>query len=93
MKPDVEDQKLRNYVDQLFKGVENPRRTGDGTTMDAIRHELRTGETVHDRRHVLKGEETLRGLERWLRQNPEASTSDRDLARGLADEIRKALQS
>ena len=93
LKPDVEDQKLRNYVDQLFKGVENPRRTGDGTTMDAIRHELRTGETVHDRRHVLKGEETLRGLERWLRQNPEASTSDRDLARGLADEIRKALQS
>ncbi|MBL0749276.1 WXG100-like domain-containing protein [Nocardioides baculatus] len=92
-RPDVENQKLKNYVDQLFKGVDNPRRTGDGTTMDAIRHELRTGETVHDRRHVIKGQETLRGLENWLRNNLDASTSDRDLARKLAAEIREALDS
>ena len=92
-KPDVSDPKLSNYVDQLFKGVDNPKRIGDGTTMDAIRHELRTGETVHNRRHVIKGGETLRGLERWLRQNPDAPTSDRSIARKLADEIREALQS
>lgn len=92
-KPETNNQKLRNYIDQLFKGVDNPRRVGDGTTMDAIRHELRTGETVHNRRHVIKGEETLRGLERWLRDNVNASASDRALARKLADEIREALQS
>ena len=89
----MSDPKLSNYVDQLFKGVDNPKRIGDGTTMDAIRHELRTGETVHNRRHVIKGGETLRGLERWLRQNPDAPTSDRSIARKLADEIREALQS
>ena len=93
LKPEAENQKLRNYVDQLFKGVENPRRTGDGTTMDAIRHELRTGETVHDRRHVIKGQETLRGLENWLRNNLDASASDRALAQKLTDEIREALSS
>lgn len=92
-KPDVDDPKLRNYVDQLFKGVDSPKRFGDGTTMDAIRHELRTGETVHNRRHVIKGEETLRGLERWLRQNPDASPDDRRIAQQLAAEIREALQS
>ena len=92
-RPHVEDQKLGNYVDQLFKGVDNPGRTGDGTTMDAIRDELRTGETVHNRRHIIKGEETLRGLERWLRQNLNASTSDRAIARQLADDIREALDS
>lgn len=92
-RPDVEDPKLTNYVDQLFKGVDNPKRFGDGTTMDAIRHELRTGETVHNRRHVIKGEETLRGLEKWLRQNPDASVGDRRVAQQLADEIREALQS
>lgn len=92
-RPDAEDPKLTNYVNQLFKGVESPKRFGDGTTMDAIRHELRTGETVHNRRHLIKGEETLRGLERWLRQNPDASQSDRRVAQQLADEIREALQS
>lgn len=92
-RPGVEDAKLSNYVEQLFKGVQNPRRFGDGTTMDAIRHELRTGETVHNRRHILKGEETLRGLEKWLRQNPGAAPADRAVARQLVDEIREALQS
>ncbi|MDZ5660641.1 hypothetical protein SFC79_02595 [Nocardioides sp. S-58] len=92
-RPDVEDPKLNNYVEQLFKGVDNPRRTGDGTTMDAIRHELRTGETVHNRRHIIKGEETLRGLEKWLQNNPHAPASDRSLAQKLASELREALAS
>lgn len=92
-RPDVSDAKLQNYVNDLFKGVEKRSRIGDGTTMDAIRHELRTGETVHGRRHVLKGEEILRGLTRWLEENAHASAADRDLAAQLADEIRRALNS
>ncbi len=93
VKPDAADPKLHNYVDQLFKGIDNPRRVGDGTTMDAIRHELRTGESVHHRRHIIKGQETLRGLENWLRNNLDASSSDRELSRKLSDEIREALRS
>ena len=93
VKPVSHDPKLQNYVDQLFKGVDNPGRVGDGTTMDAIRHELLTGGTVHNRRHVIKGEETLRGLERWLRNNADAAASDRSLAQKLVVEIREALQS
>ncbi|NPD03760.1 hypothetical protein HN031_03560 [Nocardioides sp. zg-1308] len=61
--------------------------------MDAIRHELRTGETVHNRRHIIKGEETLRGLEKWLQNNPHAPASDRSLAQKLASELREALAS
>lgn len=90
-RPEVEDAKLNNYVNDLFKGVDNPHRFGDGTTMDAIRHELRTGETVHNRRHVVKGENILRGLERWLRNHPEAPSSDREIAMQLARELREAL--
>lgn len=90
-RPEVEDAKLNNYVNDLFKGVDNPHRFGDGTTMDAIRHELRTGETVHNRRHVIKGENILRGLERWLRNHPEAPPSDREIAMQLARELREAL--
>ena len=91
--PSVSDPKLNNYVTDLYKGVDNPRRVGDGTTMDAIRHELRTGEAVHNRRHVIKGDNILRGLERWLRNNPHAPASDRDVATQLVHELREALSS
>ena len=92
-KPDVGDAKLQNYVNDLFKGVTHPSRTGDGTTMHAIRHELATGETVHNRRHIIKGQEILRGLEKWLLRSQEASPSDRAIAQRLAQEIREALNS
>jgi len=92
-KPQVSDPKLKNYVDHLFKGVAQANRTGDGTTMDAIRYELATGLTVHNRRHIIKGQEILRGLEKWLLRNPEASSTDRATAQRLAQEIREALHS
>lgn len=92
-RPRVEDAKLQNYVVDLFKGVTNPHRTGDGTTMHAILSELATGQPVHHRRHIIKGEEILRGLERWLRRNPDAASSDRDIAQRLVQEIREALSS
>lgn len=90
-KPEVEDQKLSNYVDQLFKGVAQPNRTGDGTTMDAIRHELASGDLVHGKDHVRKGRDILRGLERWLRTRHDVSPSDRQVAETLAEELRGLL--
>ncbi|NYE35620.1 hypothetical protein F4692_000724 [Nocardioides cavernae] len=90
-KPDVDDPKLSNYVDQLFKGVSQPNRTGDGTTMDAIRHEIASGDLVHGKDHVRKGRDILRGLERWLRTRDDASQTDRETARALADELRSLL--
>jgi hypothetical protein len=88
--PRVEDAKLKNYVDHLFKGTVNEKRIGDGTTMDAIRSEIATGLDTHGKLHTTKGSQILRGLEKWLRQHPEAS-SDRDLAQSLADELKDAL--
>lgn len=90
-KPEVEDQKLGNYVDQLFKGVVQPNRTGDGTTMDAIRHEVANGDLVHGKDHVRKGRDILRGLDRWLRTRQDASPQDREIAQTLADELRGLL--
>ncbi len=92
-KPDVSDSKLQNYVNDLFKGVTHPNRVGDGTTMDAIRHELATGLSVQNRRHIIKGQEILRGLEKWLLRHPEASSSDRANAQRLAQDTREALNS
>lgn len=89
--PGVDDPKLTNYISNLFKGVTRPDRVGDGTTMDAIRHELATGEAVHHRRHITKGRETLRGLESWLRTHQDASRQDRRVAEDLINELQEAL--
>lgn len=90
--PSTIDAKLGNYVTNLFKGVSRKDRIGDGTTMDAIRHERATGLPTQGKMHTIKGEETLRGLETWLRTRPDASPSDIAVARQLVSELKDALR-
>jgi len=90
-RPPVSDPKLSNLVDNLYKGVDSPGRAGDGTTMDAIRNELRTGRPTSGKFHITKGRESLRGLQNWLRRNPGASDADRSVAENLMDQLHDAL--
>jgi RHS repeat-associated protein len=89
--PSVGDRKLRNYVEDLYKGTSNPRRVGTGTTADAVRHELATGQSVGGKFHIQKAQDTARGLRNWLRSNPGADPHDRLVARSLYDELVDAL--
>jgi hypothetical protein len=91
VRPTVEDPKLRNFVDAVYRGVDNPHRVGDGTTADAVRHERSTGTEVHGRNHETKARETVRGLNNWLRKNPDASASDRGTAEAMRDDLQQAL--
>ena len=91
-KPQVSSTKLLNYVDNLWKGTTNPNRVGDGTTMDAIRNEIATGVPTGGRMHTIKGQETLNGLNNWLRRNPDAPAHDRLVAQSLADELTEVLR-
>lgn len=90
-KPKVSDPKLQNYVDNLYKGTTNPARVGTGTTADAVRNELATGQPTGGTFHSIKAQETINGFERWLRTNPGASYSDRLVAQSLLDDLRSAL--
>ncbi|MDQ2700951.1 MAG: hypothetical protein M3Y23_06450, partial [Actinomycetota bacterium] len=90
--PQVGSEKLQNYVNNLYKGTDNPNRVGDGTTMDAVRNEIATGLPTAGRFHLMKAQETLNGLNKWLRQNPDAAHSDRLVAQSLADELKRALE-
>ncbi|QBX56092.1 hypothetical protein EXE58_11865 [Nocardioides seonyuensis] len=92
-KPEVQDVRLKNYVNNLFKGTHNQSRVGDGTTMDAIRRELATGDPTHGRMHIIKGRETLRGLEKWLTHRSDASPADRQVAQSLINELKDVLGS
>lgn len=89
--PKVADPKLQNYVDNLYKGTTNPARVGTGTTADAVRNELATGQPTGGAFHSIKAQETIRGLERWLRRNPDTPYLDRLVARSLIDDLRDAL--
>jgi len=66
-KPQVVDSTLQSIVDDVYKGVANPKRVGDGTTMGAYLHEQATGTLVHGRSHGKKLVETGRRLQRWLK--------------------------
>ncbi|GAA1809901.1 MAG: hypothetical protein LCH77_17940 [Actinobacteria bacterium] len=90
--PRVGSTKLQNLVNNLYKGTTNPNRVGYGTTMDAIRNEIATGVPTSGRMHTIKGQETLRGLNNWLRRNPDAAYSDRLVAQSLADELSIVLR-
>jgi RHS repeat-associated protein len=90
--PKVSSAKLQNLVDNLYKGTTNPNRVGNGTTMDAIRNEIATGVPTGGRLHTTKGQETLNGLNNWLRRNPEANYYDRQVAQSLADELSSVLR-
>ncbi len=89
--PSVSHPKLQNIVNDLYRGTTNPQRVGNGTTMDAIRHELATGGAVHGRRHLEKGQIYANGLRNFLRRNPNASAHDRRVAQSLYDELQGAI--
>ncbi|MCF4122698.1 PrsW family glutamic-type intramembrane protease [Antribacter sp. KLBMP9083] len=92
-KPQVRNWKLRNIVDQLWKGSNNPRRAGDGTTMDAARWEIRSGQATHGQDHVQKSRDILNGLNNWLRANEKTATrADVAWARQLQTELREILR-
>lgn len=90
-KPNVTDPKLQNYVDNLYKGTTNPGRVGTGTTADAVRNEILTGQPTGGTLHSIKAQETANGLTKWLRNNPGASPSDRLVAQSLLDDLKSAL--
>ncbi len=82
---------LKNIVDNQYKGVANPLRTGTGTTADAIRYRLDTGRNVRSTDHLKKGlVDDARGLIKWLDSNPAAPYQDRLVAMRLLQDLRDA---
>ena len=89
--PIVADVKLQNLVDNVYKGVDNPNRIGAGTLGDAIRHELKTGQQVQNKWHIQKGEDTIRGLEKWIANTPHALEVEKQVAWDIITDLKDAL--
>ncbi len=87
-RPTVTNERLRNTVNQLYReGDQLP-----GGTAGAVRYELRTGELVGGRSHVIKARERIANLERILREES-LSPSDRTTAIRLRDDLKAALET
>jgi hypothetical protein len=87
IKPSAENQKLQNAIDQLYR----PNATvGNGSTMDAIRHELKTGELVGGKGHMQKGQERVKNLENILNKET-LNPQDKALAETLLQDLNNAI--
>jgi RHS repeat-associated protein len=90
--PKVGSARLQNIVNNLYKGTGSPTRVGNGTTMDAVRSELATGQMTAGKMHSIKATESMNGLRNWLRKNPDADHHDRLVAQSLLDELSEVMR-
>ena len=90
--PQVSDPKLKNLVNDLYKGAKMPSPIGTGSTADAVRNELKTGLPTGGRFHSQNAQEYITALRRFLKNNPNASNSDRMVAQALLDDLIAALK-
>ncbi|HEX5727228.1 MAG TPA: RHS repeat-associated core domain-containing protein [Longimicrobiaceae bacterium] len=89
--PVVSSRTLGYIVRDLYKGAHNPRRIGSGSTADAIRNETATGQPTEGIWHLMKGQQYINALNRWLRRNPNADDPDKEVARNLLADLQQAV--
>jgi len=88
-KPSVKDVRLRKIIDGLYRDNAT---VGSGSTAAAIRQELKTGKPVGGSWHSQKGRDSIRNLNKWLKNNPTASAGDRAAAENIILDLRNALR-
>lgn len=87
-KPATRDPKLSRLMDEMWR---DNAKIGNGSTAAAVRHELATGKPVGGVFHTQKAQDMIRALEKWLRNNPEATPGDRAAAENVIKDLRDAL--
>jgi hypothetical protein len=87
-RPHATDPALNNLLNRLYR----PNATvGSGSTASAVRQEAITGQPVGGKFHTQKAEESIRALQRWLNNNPNAPTVDRAAAENVIKDLSNAL--
>ncbi|WP_224273165.1 WXG100-like domain-containing protein [Nocardioides lacusdianchii] len=87
-KPATRNPKLSRLMDEMWR---DNAKIGNGSTAAAVRHELATGKPVGGVFHTQKAQDMIRALEKWLRNNPEATPGDRAAAENVIKDLRDAL--
>ena len=87
-RPLINDPTLSKEFDKLYR----PNATvGSGSTADAVRHELATGNSVGGALHTQKAKDSITNLQRWVKKNPNASSNDISAAENTIRDLQNAL--
>jgi RHS repeat-associated protein len=81
------DPKLRNLINQMYR---KNAQIGSGSTADAIRYELQTGQLLSPAGHLLKGQEMSTALTRLLGSGS-LNEGDWQIARYILNDLQRAL--
>jgi hypothetical protein len=83
----AQNPKLRNLISQMYR----PNATiGSGSTADAIRYELQTGELLSKSGHMTKGQEMRTALLRLMKDG-NLDPGDSQIAHHLLNDLQSAL--
>jgi filamentous hemagglutinin len=88
-KPVVADVGLQALISELYR---SGAKVGTGSTADAVRQELQTGNPVGGVFHSQKAQDYSRALQTWLDTSPTASFSDRSAAQNVLNDMQNALK-
>jgi RHS repeat-associated protein len=90
--PVVTDAKLARIVGRVYKGLKGRSvPVGNGSTADAIRNEMLTGQPTFGSFHTQAGKELAKALGNWIAENPNAARGEMAIAKALLRELRNAL--
>jgi len=90
IKPTVENKKLNNIINDIYKGQNSADPIGNGTTMDAVRYEKKTGLCVGGRNHTTKAQRLIKGINNVL-LTKDILSKDVATAIALRDDLQDAL--
>ncbi|WOE32004.1 MULTISPECIES: hypothetical protein [unclassified Acinetobacter] len=88
-KPLVSDLKLQRITDDLYP---DNAKIGSGSTADAVRYEMSTGNKVGGKTHTEKAMGYSDALSKWIKSNPNASSNDKMAAELMLRDLQNALK-
>ena len=85
----VSNTKLQSIIDEIYKAQGKKGQIGNGTTMDAIMNERKTGKATKDSFHSKKARNAIRALDNI--RDRKMTIYDKKIIRALRESLRKAL--
>jgi len=90
IKPEVSNSKLKNIINDLYKGQGGTNTIGNGTTMDAVRNEILTGNPTNGKFHTSKLNDYVNALQKRLRAG-DLNEYDESVVKAILEDALNAL--
>lgn len=90
VKPEVSDIKTREIIEDIYSGQSKKSKVGNGTMMDAIRNELKTGKPTERKFHSVKAKNTIIALHGRL-SSGKLHKVDKTIVRAIIKDLKAAI--